>query len=52
MPRAGCPNLAERVDGALNYTCPTFTDKPAFITEGANLVVEAVLNEPFIAKPC
>lgn len=44
-------NLAERAD-TLNYTCPTFTDKPGIrITEGRHPVVEQVLNEPFIANP-
>ncbi|MFQ8771431.1 MAG: DNA mismatch repair protein MutS [Escherichia coli] len=36
----------------LNYTCPTFIDKPGIrITEGRHPVVEQVLNEPFIANP-
>ncbi|EGA3615858.1 DNA mismatch repair protein MutS [Salmonella enterica] len=44
-------NLAERA-WTLNYTCPTFTDKPGIrITEGRHPVVEQVLNEPFIANP-
>jgi DNA mismatch repair protein MutS len=44
-------NLAERAE-TLNYTCPTFTDKPGIrITEGRHPVVEQVLNEPFIANP-
>ena len=44
-------NLAERAE-TLNYTCPTFTDKPGIrITEGRHPVVERVLNEPFIANP-
>lgn len=35
----------------LNYTCPTFTDKPGIrIAEGRYPVVEQVLNEPFIAN--
>ncbi|MEY0427828.1 ATP-binding cassette domain-containing protein, partial [Providencia rettgeri] len=44
-------NLAERAY-TLNYTCPTFIDKPGIrITEGRHPVVEQVLNEPFIANP-
>jgi len=44
-------NLAERAD-ALNYHCPTLSDKPGIrITEGRHPVVEQVLNEPFIANP-
>ncbi|XNM79373.1 MutS-related protein [Escherichia coli] len=44
-------NLAERAY-TLNYTCPTFIDKPGIrITEGRHPVVEQVLNEPFIADP-
>jgi len=44
-------NLAERAY-TLNYTCPTFSDKPGIrITEGRHPVVEQVLNEPFIANP-
>ncbi|MDU5728722.1 MAG: DNA mismatch repair protein MutS [Citrobacter freundii] len=44
-------NLAERAY-TLNYTCPTFTDKPGIrITEGRHPVVEQVLTEPFIANP-
>ncbi len=43
--------LAERAY-TLNYTCPTFIDKPGIrITEGRHPVVEQVLNEPFIANP-
>jgi hypothetical protein len=50
--RTGCAGqLAERAE-TLNYTCPTFTDKPGIrITEGRHPVVERVLNEPFIANP-
>ncbi|ELY2648799.1 DNA mismatch repair protein MutS [Cronobacter sakazakii] len=44
-------NLAERAD-ALNYHCPTLTDKPGIrLVEGRHPVVERVLNEPFIANP-
>jgi len=44
-------NLAERAD-ALNYHCPTLTDKPGIrISEGRHPVVEQVLSEPFIANP-
>ncbi|WP_348260292.1 hypothetical protein, partial [Salmonella enterica] len=44
-------NLAERA-WTLNYTWPTFTDKPGIrITEGRPPVVEHVLNGPFIANP-
>ncbi len=44
-------NPAERAY-TLNYTCPTFIDKPGIrITEGRHPVVEQVLNEPFIANP-
>ena len=44
-------NLAERAY-TLNYTCPTFIDKPGIrITEGRHPVVEQELNEPFIANP-
>ena len=44
-------NLAERAD-ALNYHCPTLSDKPGIrIIEGRHPVVEQVLNEPFIANP-
>ncbi len=46
-----CWLTAERAR-TLNYTCPTFTDKPGIrITEGRHPVVEQVLNEPFIANP-
>jgi len=44
-------NLAERAD-ALNYSCPTFTDKPGIkLVEARHPVVEQVLSEPFIANP-
>lgn len=44
-------NLAERAE-TLNYTCPTFSDKPGIrLVEGRHPVVERVLNEPFIANP-
>ncbi|WP_436876944.1 DNA mismatch repair protein MutS [Siccibacter turicensis] len=44
-------NLAERAD-ALNYHCPTLSDKPGIrISEGRHPVVEQVLSEPFIANP-
>ncbi len=41
-------NLAERAD-VLNLSQPTFCDQPAInIEQGRHLVVEQVLNEPFI----
>ncbi|QKJ88413.1 DNA mismatch repair protein MutS [Paramixta manurensis] len=44
-------NLAERA-WALNYTCPTLTDKPGIKLVGArHPVVEQVLKDPFIANP-
>jgi DNA mismatch repair protein MutS len=44
-------NLAERAV-TLNYTCPTFSDKPGIrLVDGRHPVVEQVLKEPFIANP-
>jgi DNA mismatch repair protein MutS len=44
-------NLAERAV-TLNYTCPTFGDKPGIrLVDGRHPVVEQVLKEPFIANP-
>ena len=44
-------NLAERA-WTLNYTRPTFSDKPGIkLTGGRHPVVEQVLKEPFIANP-
>jgi DNA mismatch repair protein MutS len=43
-------NLAERAD-SLRLCCPTFCDEPVFeVSEGRHLVVEQVLEEPFIAN--
>ncbi len=43
-------NLAERAD-SLELVCPTLSDEPGlFIQQGRHLVVEAYLNEPFIAN--
>ena len=44
-------NLAERA-WTLNFSCPTFADKPGIrLTGGRHPVVEQVLKEPFIANP-
>ena len=44
--------LAERAD-TLNYCKPTFRDRPGIHIEGGrHLVVERVLQEPFIANDC
>lgn len=43
-------NLAERAD-SLELVCPTLSDEPGlFIQQGRHLVVEAYLEEPFIAN--
>ena len=43
-------NLAERAD-SLRLCCPTFCSEPVFeVSEGRHLVVEQVLDEPFIAN--
>ncbi len=43
-------NLAERAE-SLNLCCPEFCDKQVFeVTQGRHLVVEQVLDEPFIAN--
>lgn len=44
-------NLAERA-WTLNYSCPTFTDKPGIrLSGGRHPVVEQVIKDPFIANP-
>lgn len=43
-------NLAERAD-SLELVCPSLSDEPGlFIQQGRHLVVEAYLDEPFIAN--